>query len=133
MNENKSVNECNQTMVTPKIKKTYSIKNYRAFLINALNFQAEQYQEWEKYEDQCHNLLRKAQSKSQTKALRVELLKITQQRKKIKEIIDNITTTIQSLNEYESLAGLKYTLSEEMIKEERDKYFKPKEEAINEQ
>lgn len=124
MNENKSINECNQTMEAPKVKKTYSVKNYRAFLVNALNFQAEQYQEWEKYEDQCHNLLRKAQTKAQTKALRVDLLKITQQRKKIKQIIDNITVAIQSLNEYEGYAGLSYTLSDEMIKEERAKYFK---------
>lgn len=124
MNENKPINECNQTMVAPKVKKTYSIKNYRAFLVNALNFQAEQYQEWEKYEDKYHNLLRKSQSKSQSKALRVDLLKITQQRKKIKQIIDNITIAIQSLNEYEGLAGLSYTLSEDMIKEERAKYFK---------
>ena len=51
MNENKQMDKCNQTMEAPKVKKTYSVKNYRAFLVNALNFQAEQYQQWEKYED----------------------------------------------------------------------------------
>ena len=44
MNENKQMDKCNQTMEAPKVKKTYSVKNYRAFLVNALNFQAEQYQ-----------------------------------------------------------------------------------------
>lgn len=132
MNENKQMGECNQTMVAQKVKKTYSVKNYRAFLVNALNFQAEQYQEWEKYEDQCHNLLRKAKNKDQSKTFRTELIRIGQQRKKVKAIIDNITVAIQSLNEYESYAGLSYKLSDEMIAEERAKYFKPKEEEVNE-
>ena len=128
MNENKQMGECNQTMEVPKVKKTYSVKNYRAFLVNALNFQAEQYQQWEKYEDECHNLLRKSKSKEQSKVIRTELLRIGQQRKKVQKIIDNITVSIQSLNEYEGLAGLSYKLSEEMIAEEHAKYFKEKKE-----
>ena len=134
MNENKPINDSDQTVVAPKTKKNYSVKNYRAFLVNALNFQAEQYQKWSEYDDRYNNLLRKSSSKAYSKALRMDLLKIQQEKKKIKGIIDSITSAIQSLNEYESLAGLSYTLSEDMIKEERAKYFKEdKVEESNEQ
>jgi hypothetical protein len=116
-------NQVEATMEAPKKKQPLSVKNYRAFLINCLNFQSEQYKQWEEYEDKCHNLLRKSQSKSQSKALRVDLLRITQERKKIKGIIDNITTSLQSLNEYESLTGINYKLTPEFIATEKPKYF----------
>ena len=119
----KNENQVEATMEAPKKKQPLSVKNYRAFLINCLNFQSEQYKQWEEYEDRCHNLLRKSQSKSQSKALRVDLLRITQERKKIKGIIDNITTSLQSLNEYESLTGINYKLTPEFIASEKPKYF----------
>jgi hypothetical protein len=116
-------NQVEATTEAQKKKQPLSVKNYRAFLINCLNFQSEQYKQWEEYEDKCHNLLRKSQSKSQSKALRVDLLRITQERKKIKSIIDNITTSLQSLNEYENLTGINYKLTPEFIATEKPKYF----------
>lgn len=111
------------TELKPSIKQPLSVKNYRAFLINCLEFQNKNLIKLSEVEDKYHNLLRKSSSKSYSKEIRLKLMHIGKDIKKIKDIITNINISIQSLSEYENLVGIEYKLSKEFIKKEKPKYL----------
>lgn len=123
MNEEK-VNNPTINNEAPKEKQPQTVRYYRAFLINCLNLQAQQENIINEYEAKIKDLLKHSQSKEKTKALRQELLRVSKERKQNEEILTAISHSIQTLNEYESILGISYRLTNSFIAKEGAKYIK---------